>query len=341
MRILHRDLRIGEVKLLIQTQDDIWHLYNVVEPGDKVYSTTFRREEKIDGKLRAERMEKKKVRLGVRVEEVKFQEFTDKLRIHGKIEEGEDAGQYHTFNIGIEDELSIVKENGWKKFELDRLEEAVASSYLPVISFVALEYDEALLAQMYQYGVKEIATIRSRASGKQFPSKDKQEDFYQEIMDKLNLMELGDAIIIVGPGFAKDDFRKYLNEKSFRKKMHVYSSSQGGMLGIHEVLRSGIAKVLEEQRVVFETQLVEDVLSEIAKDGLFSYGPNEVERALELGAVDKLVILTDYMRDPKFETILELADKKRARIITVSPHHAAGKKLKNLGGVAALLRYKI
>jgi len=340
MRILRKDLRVGEVRILVQTHDDIWHLYNVVAPGDIVFSTTFRREDKIKDKLRAERMEKKKVRLGIKVEEVKFQEFSDKVRIHGMIEEGEDKGSYHTFNIGIQDELEIIKD-GWKRHELERLEDAVASSYAPIITFVALEYDEAMLAQLYQYGVKEIATIKSQASGKQYPSKDKKEDYYNEILAKLNMMEVGDATIIVGPGFAKDDFRKHLKDKNYKKRTHVYSSSQGGMLGVQEVLRSGIAKVLEEHRVAYETQLVESLLSEIATDGLFMYGPEEVEKALDAGAVDKLLISTDFMRDKKFESLLELADSKRTRIITVSPHHEAGRKLKKIGGVGAILRYKI
>lgn len=341
MRILHKDLKTGEIKILIQTHDDLWHLYNIVESGDIVFSTTYRREDKIEGKLRPERMEKKKVRLGIRAEEIKFQEFGDKLRIHGTIAEGEDKGSYHTFNMGTQDALSVIKEEGWKNHQLQRIEEAVASSYAPMITFVALEYDEALMAKLYQYGIKEIATIRSKASGKQYPSEDKKEDFYGEILDKLNQMEVGDATIIVGPGFPKDDFKKYLKDRSYGKKVYVYSSSQGGMLGIQEVLKSGLSKVLDDHRVAHEAQLVEQLLSEIAKDGLFSYGYDDVERALESGAVDKLLVVTDLLRDKKFDALLKLADSKKSKIITISPHHETGRKLKNIGGVGAILRYKI
>ncbi|MCK5548088.1 MAG: mRNA surveillance protein pelota, partial [Thermoplasmata archaeon] len=264
MRILFKDEKTGERKIFVQCHDDLWHLYNLVDTGDVVFSTTFRREDKIDGKLRPERMEKKKVRLGIRVEEAKFQEFTDMLRIHGVIDEGEDKGSHHTFNIGIGDSLSIVKEEGWKKHHLQRIEEAVASSHTPIITFVSMEYDEALMAQLYQYGIKEIATIRSKASGKQYASDYRKEDFYDEILGKLNQMEAGDATILVGPGFPKDDLAQYLRDKSYGKKIHVYSAAQGGMLGIQEVLKSGVSKVLAEQRVAFEAQLVEQLLSEIA-----------------------------------------------------------------------------
>jgi protein pelota len=340
MRILRKDLRSGEVKVLIQTQDDLWHLSNVLEPEDMVIATSFRREDKIEGKLRAERMEKKKVRLKIAVKEVSFQEFSDRFRIHGTIAEGEEAGSHHTLMLGVEDDVSIIKER-WRQHELDRLDEAVKSSYVPIITFLAVEYDEALLAQLYQYGVKEIATIRPKSSGKQFDAKFVREDFYSEIMAKLKVMEVGDALIIVGPGFGKDDFVKYLREKRYEQKFHVCSSAQGGMLGVQEVLKGGIAKVLEKHRVVYESQLVEDFLSEIAKEGPVTYGPQEVKRALEMGAVDKLLISTDKMREKGMEPVLELAEKTKAKLVTISPHHDAGRKLKKMGGVAALLRYKI
>jgi protein pelota len=340
MRILKKDLRSGEVKVLMQSQDDLWHLSNILEPGDTVIATTFRRETKIEGKLRAERMEKKKVRLKIAVEEVGFQEFTDRLRIHGTIAEGEEAGSHHTLMLGVEDDLSIIKEK-WRQHELERLDDAVKSSYAPIITFLAFEYDEAVLAQLYQYGVKEVATIRPKSTGKQYESKPTREEFYGEIMAKLKVMEVGDALIIVGPGFAKDDLVKHLREKRYDKKFHVCSSAQGGMLGIHEVLKGGIAKVLEEHRVVFESQLVEEFLSEIAKDGPVTYGPDEVKRALEMGAVEKLLISTDKMREKGIEPILELAEKTRAKLTSISPHHDAGRKLKKMGGLGALLRYRI
>jgi protein pelota len=329
------------MKILLQSNEDLWHLYNLVEPNDVVFSTTLRREDKIEGKLRPERMEKKKVRLGIRVEEVKFQEFSDKVRIRGRIEEGEDRGSHHTFNLGINDKLSVFKDGGWKNPHLQRIDEAVASTETPIITFVAMEYDEALIAQLYQYGIKELATIRSKASGKQYPSDYSKEDFYAEIHAKLKQLEAGDSTVIVGPGFPKDELGSFLREKSYGKTIHVYSTAQGGMLGVHEVLRSGISKVLEEHRVVYEVKLVEEFLSEIAKDGQFSYGHQEVESALEAGAVDKLLISTDMMRDKKFEPLLSLADRKRSTIITISPHHEVGMKLKKMGGIAALLRYKI
>ena len=43
MRVLHRDLKEGEVRLKVQNADDLWHLFNLVEAGDLVRAYTFRR----------------------------------------------------------------------------------------------------------------------------------------------------------------------------------------------------------------------------------------------------------------------------------------------------------
>ena len=61
MKVIFRDLRHGEIKLMPENLDDIWHLYNIIEEGDLVRAVTFRtsENEKTD-KLRAKKAEKKK-----------------------------------------------------------------------------------------------------------------------------------------------------------------------------------------------------------------------------------------------------------------------------------------
>ncbi len=54
-----------------------------------------------------------------------------------------------------------------------------------------------------------------------------------------------------------------------------------------------------------------------------------------------MLISTDMMREDRFEPLLKTADAKKGRIVSISPHHEAGRKLKNMGGVGALLRFKI
>src|SRR6266571_2615038 len=99
MRVFHRDPKTGEIKMLVENADDLWHLHNLVREGDLVRASTYRREDVKADKVRPERGEKVRVTLTIRVEGVEFQAFSDRLRITGVIVEGpQDLGRHHTLN---------------------------------------------------------------------------------------------------------------------------------------------------------------------------------------------------------------------------------------------------
>ena len=341
MRVLKKDLREGEIKLRLESLDDVWHLHNLVQPKDLVRAVTFRREEGVADKIRPERMEKRRVYLGIRVEDVEFHEFSDRLRISGAIVEGEmDLGQHHTLNLTVGDDLAVVK--AWKPHELRRIDEAVAATHKPVIACLAIDDEEATLAHVLQYGVREMAVIKSGRQGKMFPGGRTKEDYFEEVLGKLRLSDLGEMLLVLGPGFEKDEFAAYARGKApdIAAKIRVHGTSQAGMAGITEALKGAAgAKALEESRVGVETIAVERVLEEIAKGGKVAYGP-EVESLAASGAVETLLITDLAVRTEDGERIMKAVDQARGKVVVVSTHHDGGKKLKALGGVAAILRYK-
>ena len=40
MRVLHRDPKTGEIKVRVENPDDLWHLHNLILPGDRVRAST-------------------------------------------------------------------------------------------------------------------------------------------------------------------------------------------------------------------------------------------------------------------------------------------------------------
>ena len=127
MRVLKKDLAHGVVKLLAENPDDLWHLRHIVERGDLVHAVTYRRDERSTDMIRAERTERRRMYLGIKVESVEFHDFSDRLRIHGIIKEGPDdvnMGAHHTLNIEVGDDVKVQKER-WRGYELDRIQEAV------------------------------------------------------------------------------------------------------------------------------------------------------------------------------------------------------------------------
>ncbi len=343
MKILKHDRKTGEIKLLMQTPDDLWHVYNLVEAGDLAFATSFRREERIRDKLRPERMGKKKMRIGLRVEKTEFHEFTDRLRIHGLIELApQDLGEHHTFNLKIRDTLSIVKE--WKDHHMTRLNDAVEATHEPVITFVAIDDESALLAQLHHYGIEEIAEIRSSGMGKMYPTKGGRDAYFDEVLAKLKSMELGDALIVLGPGFEKETMTDRIRDKlpDLAPKLNMFPTSHSGMLGIQEGLKGGMAsEILEKSRVGMETKLVEQLLSEISKEGKYAYGQEEVKNATGRGAVETLLVTNEMIRNREIEAVLKDVENAQGKVVIVSSEHEAGRKLTSLGGLGALLRYKI
>ena len=343
MRVLHQDRKTGEIRLKVQNPDDLWHLHNLVEPGDLVRAFTYRREEAATDKVRPERGEKVRVKLGIRVDHVEYADFADRLRITGLIEEGpQDLGRHHTLNVAADDDLTIVKD--WREHHLRRIEEAVAATVKPLVTVLALDDEEALIAEMRQMGIREVAVIRAERQGKMYPGSNTRTAYFEEVLAKLASMDLGTALLVVGPGFEREDFAKFVRDR--RPELHpmlrLHGTSQGGMAGIQEAMRGGLgAKILEETRVAQETRLVERLLEEIAKGGLFAYGPDETRTAVEAGAVETLLVTDTKVRDLAVEDLIRRVESARGKAVVVGSRHEAGKKLEGLGGLGAILRFPI
>jgi protein pelota len=346
VKILKKNLRAQEIKIMLESMDDLWHLFNIIEKGDLVFAQTYRREEKKTDKLRPERGKKKPMRLGIEVEDIEFHEFSDRLRVHGIIKEGpQDLGSYHTLNLAEGDKISIIKK-AWSAHHLNRVEESVAQTKQPLVIFLTLDYDEAYFAYLRQSGVQEIAHLTTEGSGKRYKrSPDAKKKFYSEILEKIRGLIKGETpIVILGPGFAKEEFFEYAKDKEPDLFLHAVVSGTGsvGLSGIHEALKEGLApRVLKDTRVGYETSLIEELLAEISKDGNYAYGKEEVKSAVISGAVQILLVTDTKVREKKVDDLLKTAQDKRSEIAIINAKTDCGKKLESLGGVAAILRYKI
>jgi protein pelota len=345
--MVFKDLKHGEIVLIPENLDDIWHLYNIIEKDDLVRAVTFRTDEQKGDKIRSKKPEKKRMILGIRVTEMKFHEFSDRLRIHGKIEEGpQNLGSFHTLNIEADEmnKLSIVKEQ-WMDHHMQRIDEAIKLRSEPILTFVSLDDDDATIAILRQSGIQFVAEIYSKRSGKMYESKDTENEYFGEIISVVKTNKTKDStLVIIGPGFAKDHLLKYGREKEPQlfEKTIVYATGNPGLNGIQEAIKVGIVnQITKENRVVYETKFIEKLFEEIKKDGLATYGENEVKHALYSGAVERLLIADNLIRQKKGEELLKLAKESNSDFTIINTMHEAGKKIEGIGGIAALLRYKI
>ena len=67
MRIVYKELKENIIKLQTENLNDLWHLQHIIEPGDILTSVTWRRPKSDTDKVRAERQEKERVKLSIKV----------------------------------------------------------------------------------------------------------------------------------------------------------------------------------------------------------------------------------------------------------------------------------
>ena len=192
------------------------------------------------------------------------------------------------------------------------------------------------------------------------------------------------GILIGGPGFTKDTFVKegYLHHELEKKVLGTFDTGYTDESGLRELVANA-TDVLRDLDLMREKTLVQRLMEEIRKeDGdLAAYGEDQVRRALELGAVDTLLISEglrkfrleircpncghketrtaadestlpkcpncghDFVVDSKTDIVdafSTLADRTNAKVELISADSDEGELLvKAFGGIAAILRYRV
>jgi protein pelota len=328
----------GEIKLIPENLDDLWHLKYIIEPGDIVFSLTKRVRESSD-KLRSDK-EKVTVRLGIEVEKVEFHKFANRLRITGKIVAGVEDSGYHTINIPVGKELSIIKEE-WKDEQLKRIKEAEEAAKRPEIVIVTIEEGEAVVGVVRQWGVEEIFSVRT-GYGKESSQR---MEFFSEVLSQLESIEFR-YLVVAGPGFTKEDFASFVKERKADWNVITCDASSVGTRGFLEVLKRGVLnKIVGEVRLAEEAEYIDKLLERIAKDDRVAYGLEEVKRAYDYGAIEVLLVADEFLREQRekwdIDGFMRNVEAMKGKVVIMSTEFEPGQRLMSLGGIAALLRFSI
>lgn len=352
MKIIKQDRKEGLIEVVPETLDDLWHLSHIIEVGDKVSSKTTRRiQDNTGDKLRSDRGVKKTFFLQVEIENITFHLFTGKLRLIGTITKGPDdlipLGSHHTVEVKLNSPLTIIKDK-WSKYALNRLNQAIDSSKKLSAIIVVIEDDVATLGLIRQFGIEYYGPINGGISGKRIVDKNRDKNirkFYDKIVESLMKFENVANIVVAGPGFVKNDFYSYLKDKypDLAKKSIVENIGTGGRVGIGEVLKKGVVeKLMVENRVGSEMMAINDLLEKIAKNSSkVTYGIKQTTDAVNMGAVDKLLVLDNVIASDNLGNLLEMVENMNGEVMVISSEHEGGEQLKALGGLASILRYSI
>ncbi|MFB6140531.1 MAG: mRNA surveillance protein pelota [Halosimplex sp.] len=340
--------------LVPESLDDLWHLTHIVEPGDRVAGDTTRRIQRNDDDMRDTGGEREHMWVELEVDDVEFAKFANRLRVSGVIVDCSREDQldfHHTLNVEPRTEIEVEKV--WKPDQDDRLSEAVEATENPDVAIATVEEGEAHVHTVAQYGTEERASLTGSsgkaAHGEGAPPR---EELFDELATVLGRMDV-EAVILAGPGFTKQDALKYIEDSDpdLASKITTVDTAGVGDRGVHEVLKRGaVDEVQTETRISAEADLVDELTERIARGSEVAYGPEAVAEAAEFGAIERLLVLDERLREERgddgewaidVDDVIETTEQKGGEVTVFSGEFDPGQQLRNLGGIAALLRYRI
>lgn len=171
-------------------------------------------------------------------------------------------------------------------------------------------------------------------------------------------------ILLASPGFTAAAFQKYILDTATRTgdkallaqkaNFLVVHSSSGHLHSLNEILQSPEVLVrLKDTKYARETRLMDEFLTLLRKDdGRAWYGPREVERAAEKGAIGKgggALLISDALfraqdvgvRRRWVGLVDRVRDVEGGEVRVLSSEHESGKRLDGLGGIAAILTFPL
>ena len=150
------------------------------------------------------------------------------------------------------------------------------------------------------------------------------------------------GIIIGGPNITVNDFlgRDYVTGDVKKKIIGIKDLSYTGEFGLQELLDKS-QDVLAQEEIADEKKIMNRFFEFLAtKPRIVAYGEQEVRSFLEMGVVDTL-ILSENLSEEKIQELEQSAAKTNVNIKLISTETREGVQLREIGMIAAILRYEI
>lgn len=242
-----------------------------------------------------------------------------------------------------------------KAFLLDLLEDMAATK--EVYGMVVMDRRDAMIAFLKGKTIVPLLKTHSEVPGKTKAGgqssqrferlrEGAKKDHFKKIAEHMKNQFLGQhelkGIIIGGPSVTTNEFmsKDYITGDLKKKIIAVKDLSYTGEFGLNELLDKS-SDVLAEEEVAAEKEIMQKFLNLLAKKpGMVTYGESEVMNSLEMGAVDTL-LLSEDLDEEKINQLEEKAKETNAEVAIVSVETREGVQLRDLGKIAAILRYEI
>ena len=169
---------------------------------------------------------------------------------------------------------------------------------------------------------------------------------YKKIAEYVKEQFLGNknlkGIIVGGPGPTKYDFVEggYITNEVRKKIIAIKDLGYTGEFGLQELFERS-EDVLAKEDVIEEKKIMGKFFELLAKNPcMASYGEKDVMQNLKNGAVD-IVLLSEELEDKKIEEFENEAKLMGTKVTLISTETREGVQLREIGKVAAILRYEV
>jgi peptide chain release factor subunit 1 len=273
----------------------------------------------------------------------------------GNVSSTEGQDEFITEAFEPPEELNIRLYRCDQVFVLDPLEEMLQEKEL--YGLITIEINEATIGMLVGKKIKVLHNFESFIPGKTHKGGQSAaryarirsgmaKEFFRKIAEVakeefFDLKELK-GILVGGPGPTKEDFLKEgnlptkLQEKVIAIKDIGYADEHG-----LDLLVETSQEELGSQEIIKEKKLMENFFNKLGKDReKTSYGEENVKKALAVGAVEDL-FLSKKLTKAKLIEHEKKAEETSAKVHIISNETEEGIQFYNLGGIGAILRFKI
>ena len=338
--------------------DDLFALRRTIQIGDYVVGDTTRVIKRVKEYGRPDRGERVKVNISLRVENTALYDSVDRLRITGIITNTDNElvsrGSHHSMTVRIEDTIMIEKDRKWHDNELNIL---ARSGNAEDFILVAIDTQEAAVAKVSGTHLELIPNIYSGQSGKRYPTSKRNnpntEGYFADVSRTIqSILDNNDGTnacraIIFGPGETKRRLYNFLDTgKNQIEKAIVDGVDVAGEDGIYVFLRSpALKEAMSSSKLAAVSSILDEVLRLVHKGELkYAMGMQEVTYATSIKNIECLVFSNAIFKTSDEDSLLKVinsAENYGGKIYAVDSSTDIGLRVSSLGGIVALLRYRM
>lgn len=274
----------------------------------------------------------------------------------GNISEKDNVQDFEVFWIEPPEPVPLKLYRCEQRFVTAPLEEMDANEV--TYGLIAIDKGEATVGLLVGSTIKVIRNMNSTVPGKFKTGGQSAQrferiregaaiEFYKRVADvaiqEFTFMKELKGIIVGGPGTTKNNFvdGNYMNEEIKKKVLGILDTTYTNAFGLKELVDKA-NDLLSDTEVMAERKVIQKFLEILGKDTSFvAYGLENVNTALDMGAVDNLIIVDTMIEDKTLEELSEKCEASRTTLTLVTDKTPEGVQLKGLTGIGAILRYPI